>query len=56
MDFLKVHPLMWKPVLILLSERFGSQKIDEELVKRFEKVTGKPAHHLLKRGMFFSHR
>jgi len=23
---------------------------------RFEKVTGKPLHHLLKRGVFFSHR
>lgn len=39
-----------------LIKRFGSQKIDDELVKRIEKVTGKPAHHLLKRGMFFSHR
>ena len=39
-----------------LTERFGSQKIDEELVNRIEKVTGKPVHHLLRRGMFFSHR
>ena len=43
-------------VLHMLSERFGSSKIDQELIDRFEKVTGKPAHHLLKRGMFFSHR
>lgn len=39
-----------------LIKRFGSQKIDEELVNRIEKVTGKPVHHLLRRGMFFSHR
>jgi len=36
--------------------RFGSQKIDEVLLARFEKVTGKKPHHLLRRGIFFSHR
>jgi len=36
--------------------RFGSQSIDEALVDRFEKVTGKSAHRFLKRGIFFSHR
>ena len=39
-----------------LIQRFGSSKIDDGLVARFEVVTGKPAHHLLKRGVFFSHR
>lgn len=39
-----------------LIKRFGSSKIDEELLDRFEKVTGKPVHHLLRRGFFFSHR
>ncbi|KAH1007787.1 hypothetical protein HUJ04_004981 [Dendroctonus ponderosae] len=39
-----------------LIQRFGSSKIDEELLTRFEKVTGKPVHHLLRRGFFFSHR
>ncbi|XP_063831547.1 tryptophan--tRNA ligase, cytoplasmic [Ostrinia nubilalis] len=39
-----------------LIKRFGSQKIDKELVERFEKVTGKKAHHFLRRGIFFSHR
>ena len=38
------------------AERFGSSKVDAELIARIEKVTGKPAHHLLKRGIFFSHR
>lgn len=37
-------------------ERFGSSKIDDELLDRFEKVTGHPVHHLLRRGIFFSHR
>ncbi|XP_074654756.1 tryptophan--tRNA ligase, cytoplasmic-like [Tubulanus polymorphus] len=39
-----------------LIKRFGSSKIDDELIQRIAKVTGKPVHHLLKRGVFFSHR
>uniref|UniRef100_A0A7S0NQL9 Tryptophan--tRNA ligase, cytoplasmic n=1 Tax=Calcidiscus leptoporus TaxID=127549 RepID=A0A7S0NQL9_9EUKA len=35
---------------------FGSQKISPELIERFERVTGKPAHPWIKRGIFFSHR
>ncbi|XP_060574814.1 tryptophan--tRNA ligase, cytoplasmic-like [Ruditapes philippinarum] len=39
-----------------LIKRFGSQKVDDELIKRIEKVTGKPVHHLIRRGIFFSQR
>jgi tryptophanyl-tRNA synthetase len=39
-----------------LITKFGSQKIDDALIQRFERVTGKPAHTWLKRGIFFSHR
>ncbi|XP_021357023.1 tryptophan--tRNA ligase, cytoplasmic-like isoform X1 [Mizuhopecten yessoensis] len=39
-----------------LIDKFGSSKIDSELLARIEKVTGKPVHHLLRRGIFFSHR
>lgn len=39
-----------------LIKQFGSTKIDQPLIDRIEKVTGKPAHPLLKRGIFFSHR
>lgn len=39
-----------------LIKRFGSSKIDEALIQRIEKVTGKQAHPLLRRGTFFSHR
>jgi tryptophanyl-tRNA synthetase len=39
-----------------LIKRFGSSKIEKSLVEQFEKVTGKPVHHLLRRGKFFSHR
>lgn len=39
-----------------LIKRFGSSKIDDQLLDRFEKVTGKKVHHLLRRGIFFSHR
>lgn len=40
----------------MFSERFGSSKIDEELIARIEKITSKPVHHFLRRGIFFSHR
>jgi len=39
-----------------LIKRFGSSKIDQALLDRIEKATGKPVHHLLRRGVFFSHR
>jgi tryptophanyl-tRNA synthetase len=35
---------------------FGSSKIDHELLDRIEKITHKPVHHFLRRGIFFSHR
>lgn len=39
-----------------LIDRFGSQRIDEALLQRFEQVTGQRPHRLLRRGMVFSHR
>lgn len=39
-----------------LIKRFGSSKIDDELIAKLEKVAGKPVHHLIRRGIFFSHR
>jgi len=39
-----------------LIRRFGSRKIDNELIERMKKITGKEPHHFLKRGVFFSHR
>ena len=39
-----------------LIAKFGSQKIDEALLERFEKVTGHRPHRLMRRGMVFSHR
>ncbi|KAJ8905073.1 hypothetical protein NDN08_001584 [Rhodosorus marinus] len=39
-----------------LVKDFGSKRIDQDLVERIERVTGKPAHPLLRRGVFFSHR
>ena len=41
---------------MLTAERFGSSRIDDELIARIEKISGKPAHHLIRRGIFFSHR
>lgn len=39
-----------------LIERFGTEYIDDELLQRFERLTGKPLHPWLKRKIFFSHR
>lgn len=39
-----------------LIDRFGSQRIDKAILERFEKLTGKPPHRLLRRGIVFSHR
>jgi hypothetical protein len=35
---------------------FGSQLLTEGLVERLERVTGRTAHYLVKRGIVFSHR
>jgi len=39
-----------------LIKQFGTEVIDDELLERFKKVTGKDLHPWLKRGIFFSHR
>eukprot|EP00736_Rhodelphis_marinus_P012798 Rmarinus@m.25981 len=39
-----------------LFEQFGTEPISQELIDRVEKLTGRPAHHWLKRGVFFSQR
>ncbi|KAE9398309.1 Nucleotidylyl transferase [Gymnopus androsaceus JB14] len=36
--------------------QFGTRRIDDALLQRFEKLTGRRPHVLLRRGMFFSHR
>lgn len=39
-----------------LVAEFGTTLIDEQLIARIERVTGKRAHRFLRRGLFFSHR
>ncbi|XP_062864053.1 tryptophan--tRNA ligase, cytoplasmic [Trichomycterus rosablanca] len=39
-----------------LIERFGSSKIEQELIDRIGRVTGQTPHRFLRRGVFFSHR
>jgi tryptophanyl-tRNA synthetase len=39
-----------------LVQQFGSQKLNEDLINRMEKLTGKKPHRFLRRGIFFSHR
>lgn len=36
--------------------RFGSSKIDQELINRIERAIGQKPHRFLRRGIFFSHR
>ncbi|CCH59074.1 hypothetical protein TBLA_0B02320 [Henningerozyma blattae CBS 6284] len=39
-----------------LIKQFGTRPIDDELLERFEKVTGHKPHHFLRKGLFFSQR
>ncbi|PPQ79578.1 hypothetical protein CVT26_015325 [Gymnopilus dilepis] len=39
-----------------LIDQFGTRRIDQTLLERFEKLTGHRPHVFLRRGMFFSHR
>ena len=39
-----------------LVDEFGVQPLTEEHLRRFEQVTGKPPHRLMRRKLFFSHR
>ncbi|KAF2141853.1 uncharacterized protein K452DRAFT_228005 [Aplosporella prunicola CBS 121167] len=39
-----------------ISRKWNTKLIDQELIERFERVTGKKAHRWLRRGLFFSHR
>ncbi|KAI7864565.1 hypothetical protein BDF14DRAFT_1731983 [Spinellus fusiger] len=39
-----------------LIDQFGTSRIDEALLQRFEALTGRQPHVLLRRGTFFSHR
>lgn len=39
-----------------LVSQFGCHKIDQALLDRMERLTGKKVHRFLRRGIFFSHR
>jgi tryptophanyl-tRNA synthetase len=39
-----------------LIKKFGCYAITEEMREKFERITGKKAHKLLRRGIFFCHR
>ena len=39
-----------------LIETFGTRKIDQAILDRFQKLTGKKPHRYLRRGLFFSQR
>lgn len=39
-----------------LIDQFGCQRLDSALIQRFERLTRRPAHVFLRRGVFFAHR
>mmetsp|Transcript_31141 Transcript_31141/g.72508 ORF Transcript_31141/g.72508 Transcript_31141/m.72508 type:complete len:484 (+) Transcript_31141:72-1523(+) len=39
-----------------LIEQFGCEPITQEQIDRIERLTGKPPHRFLRRGLFFAHR
>lgn len=39
-----------------LLRKFGCSAVTPAIIKKVEEATGKPAHHMLRRGLFFSHR
>jgi hypothetical protein len=39
-----------------LVRQFGTRRLDESILSRFEKLTGHKPHVFLRRGLFFSHR
>lgn len=39
-----------------LIDQFGTERIDNDLINRFESVINKPVHPWIKRGIFFTHR
>ena len=36
--------------------QFGSERIEPDMIERFERLTGRKPHRFLRRGLFFSHR
>ena len=38
-----------------LIEKFGTQKIDDEIIKKIESAIGREVHYFIKRGIAFSH-
>lgn len=39
-----------------LIEQFGCQRLEDSMIQRVEKLTGKKPHPFLRRGIFFAHR
>lgn len=39
-----------------LIDQFGTRRIDQAVLERFERLTGRRPHVFLRRGLFFSHR
>ena len=44
------------PLKFRTDMQFGCSRLTQDLVARVEKLTGRPAHPLLRRGIFYAHR
>ena len=56
-EFHRIKSIKFNVAIILYFKGdFGSQKIDQGLLKRIEAITQQPPHHFLRREIFFSHR
>ena len=50
-------PFAWlHSVTLAAGPQFGCSEVDDELVRRVERLTGVPAHPFLKRKVFYAHR
>ena len=39
-----------------LVDQFGCQRLDAAIIDRIARLTGRPPHRFLRRGLFFAHR
>ena len=43
-------------MIFSIDMQFGCSRLTQDLVVRFERLTGRQAHPLLRRGVFYAHR
>jgi hypothetical protein len=46
----------WRSHSLMANRKWATKLIDDDLLQRFERLTGHKPHRWLRRGLFFSHR